>query len=230
MIVLTVSENWKMAYPDAAIGILALNNVTNPKEHAALDRRKSELEESLRQQYAGYDRAALKRLPTIEAYNNYYKRFKKSYHVQLQLESVVFKGKEIPSVAGLVEVMFMAELKNLLLTAGHDLTRLKMPVRIQVAEGNEQYVRMNGQKQRLKKQDMYIADAEGIMSSVIYGPDQRTKITADTRQVLFTVYAPPGIDQATVRQHLEDIEDYTLLIAPKAETRILQIYGTVSAD
>lgn len=203
-----------------------MDGVSNPKEHPALDRRKAELEESLRQKYAGYDRAALKQLPTLQAYNDYYKGFKKSYHVQLQLESVIFKDKAIPSVAGLVEVMFMAELKNLLLTAAHDLARVETPVSINVAEGNERYVRLNGQKQQLKKGDMYIADAAGIMSSVIYGPDQRTKIAADTQQALFTVYAPPGIDRATVREHLKDIEVYALVIVPEAETRKLQIYGT----
>lgn len=220
------SKKWKMTYPDAVIGILAMDNLANPKKNVALDRRKSELEESLRQRYTGTDRAALKQLPILQAYNDYYKGFKKSYHVQLQLESVIFKGKAIPSVAGLVEVMFMAELKNLLLTAVHDLTKVETPVSINVAEGNERYVRLNGQKQQLKKGDMYIADAVGIMSSVIYGPDQRTKITADTRQALFTVYAPPGIERATVREHLKDIEEFALLIAPEAETRILQIYGT----
>lgn len=222
----TVSEKWKKTYPEASIGLLALDGVNNPKEHPALDRRKAELEESLRQRFAGFDRATLKQLPTIQAYNDYYKRFKKSYHVQLQLESVVFKGKGIPSVAGLVEVMFMAELKNLLLTAGHDLAKLEMPVSIQVAEGSEQYVRMDGQKQRLKKQDMYIADAAGIISSVIYGPDQRTKITADTQKALYTVYAPPGIDQASVKQHLKEIEEYVLLIAPEAQTQVFQIFTT----
>lgn len=223
---LIVSEKWKMTYPDAVIGILAMDNVANPKKHVVLDQRKSELEESLRQRYAGTDRVALKQLPILQAYNDYYKRFKKSYHVQLQLDSVIFKGKAIPSVAGLVEVMFMAELKNLLLTAVHDLAKVEMPITIDVSEGIEQYVRMNGQIQQLKSGDMYIADAAGIMSSVIYGPDQRTKITADTRQALFTVYAPPGIDRENVREHLKDIEDYALLIAPKAKTRILQIYGT----
>ena len=57
----------------------------------------------------------------IQAYAAYYERFNKTYHVQLQLESVALKGKSIPRVSALVEAMFMAELENLLLTAGHDL-------------------------------------------------------------------------------------------------------------
>ena len=88
-----VSEVWKAAYPGAAIGILAMRGVSNPDRHAELDERKKELEHQLRSKYSGYDRSSLRSLPTIQAYNNYYKPFKKTYHVQLQLESVVFYGQ-----------------------------------------------------------------------------------------------------------------------------------------
>ena len=72
---------------------------------------------------------------TSGAYRDYYKRFDKTYHVQLQLESLLFKGKSIPSVAGLVDAMFMAEMKDWLLTAGHDLDSLQLPLRLEATTG-----------------------------------------------------------------------------------------------
>jgi DNA/RNA-binding domain of Phe-tRNA-synthetase-like protein len=203
-----------------------MRHVVNPERHPALDKRKQELETQLRARFSGHDRAALKALPTIQAYNNYYKRFKKSYHVQLQLESVALKGKSIPRVAALVEAMFAAELKNLLLTAGHDLEAVQMPVRLDVARGTERYICLNGQEQQLKAGDMMIADAQGVISSVIYGPDRRTQITSETRQVLFTVYAPPGIGEQAVYDHLQDIQANVLLFAPEAHVELLEVYGT----
>ena len=74
---------------------------------------------------------------------------------------------------------------------------------------------------------MFIADAEGVTSSIIYGPDQRTRITPATRNALFTVYAPPGIKPAAVRQHLEDIRAYVRLIAPEATVEALKVYAVV---
>jgi DNA/RNA-binding domain of Phe-tRNA-synthetase-like protein len=221
-----VSETWKTTYPGAVVGVLAMRGVVNPERHAGLDKRKEELENELRSQFSGYDRAALKALPTVQAYNAYYKRFKKTYHVRLQLESVVLKGKSIPRVAALVECMFMAELKNLLLTAGHDLEILQMPVGIDVADGSERYTRINRQEQTLKAGDMMIADAQGVISSVIYGPDHRTRIRPETRQVMFTVYAPPGIGEGAMCEHLQDIQANVLLVAPEAETMLLNAYGT----
>jgi len=203
-----------------------MRNVANPECHTALDKRKEELENQLRSRFSDYDRASLKALPTFQAYSAYYRRHKKTYHVQLQLESVVFKGRAIPRVAALVEAMFMAELKNLLLTAGHDLEALQMPVKIDVADGSERYIRLSGQEQELKPGDMMIADAQGIISSVLYGPDRRTRITPETRQVFFTVYAPPGIGEQAVYQHLQDIQANVLLVAPEAEVESLKVYGT----
>jgi DNA/RNA-binding domain of Phe-tRNA-synthetase-like protein len=222
----TVSEVWKATYPGAAVGILSMRGVSNPDYHPALDERMEEIEHELRSMYSGYDRSALRALPTIQAYHNYYKPFKKTYHLQLQLESVVFKNKSIPRVATLVEAMFMAELKNLLLTAGHDSDVLQAPLRIDVAEGSESYIRINRKEQKLKSGDMMIADSQGVISSVLYGPDYRTRITSTTKRVIFTVYAPPGIGEKIVEEHLQDIRSNVLILAPGAEVESLKVYRT----
>ncbi len=221
---ITVSETWKTTYPGAVVGILAMRDVVNPDHHPALDARKAELEERLRSRFAGVDKAALKALPTIQAYTAYYKRFKKTYHLLLQLESVAIKGKPIPRVAGLVEAMFMAELDDLLLTAGHDLERIQMPLKLDVSDGSECFTRINGQEQVLKPDDMFIADAQAVISSIIYGTDRRTQITSETKQVFFSTYAPAGIEEQAVRQHLENIRDNVEIIAPEAEVMSLQVF------
>jgi DNA/RNA-binding domain of Phe-tRNA-synthetase-like protein len=218
----SVSEAWKTEYPGAAAGVLAIGNVANPKSHAEMERVKEELEAQIRASFA--NKEELRALDRLQAYRAYYKRFKKTYHVQLQLESIAFKGKSIPRVAALVEAMFAAELKNRLLTAGHDLEIVEPPVRLDVALGSETFTRINGQEQQLKAGDMYIADTQGVLSAVIYGPDQRTRILPTTRRALFTVYAPPGIGAEAVRLHLQDIEAYARMIAPQAETELLRVY------
>jgi DNA/RNA-binding domain of Phe-tRNA-synthetase-like protein len=220
------SSIWRSTYPGASIGILAMKGVINPKQHEKLDEKKDELEETLRDQYASFDRASLKALPALAAYDAYYKKFKKTYHVQHQLESLVFKNRHLPKVAALVETMFMAEVKNLLLTAGHDLDVVELPLRIEVAGGSESYIRMNGEKQSLKVGDMMITDARGIISCIIYGPDQRTRIRPETERVVFTVYAPPGVEEGDVFGHLEDIRDNVMIVAPGASVELLEIFGT----
>jgi DNA/RNA-binding domain of Phe-tRNA-synthetase-like protein len=223
-----LTDAWRVAYPDAHVGFLVMHAVDNPASHPELERLKQGLEARLRAQFAGQDRNALASFATVPAYTAYYKPFKKSYHVQAQLESIVFKGKPIPSVAALVEAMFMAEVKHLLLTAGHDFARLQLPVTVSVAHGDERYTLLRGQEQTLKAGDMCMADRAAIISSIVYGPDQRTQITADTRSVLFAVYAPGGITASAVQAHLEDIRDYVRVVSPDAMVHTLQVWGARS--
>jgi DNA/RNA-binding domain of Phe-tRNA-synthetase-like protein len=203
--------------------------VANPDAHAGWDRRKRELEQQLRAQFAGGDRQTLAALASVRAYEAYYKPFKKTYHVRHQLESVVFKDKPIPSGAALVEAMFLAELKSQLLTAGHDLDTVRPPVSLNVSAGHERYVVLRGDEQGLKAGDMFIADQAGVISSILYGPDQRTRITASTRTALFTVYAPDGIAPQAVQAHLQNLRDHILVISPRAQVEVLQVFGAASA-
>jgi DNA/RNA-binding domain of Phe-tRNA-synthetase-like protein len=224
-VIFEVSDAWKVAFPQAHVGVLVMRDVSNPAHHAALEREKETLESQLRERFAGQTRGDLDQLPILQAYAAYYKRFKKTYHVQLQLESIVFKGKSIPSVATLVEAMFMAEVKNLLLTAGHDLDALQLPARLDVSQGDEIYTVMRGQPQQLKPGDMFIADREGIISNILYGPDQRTQIQAATRNMMFTVYAPDGINERAVLEHLHDIERYVRIVAPESRVEVRHVFG-----
>jgi DNA/RNA-binding domain of Phe-tRNA-synthetase-like protein len=221
-----VSSAWKSAYPGASVGVLAMHRVENPQRHRELDQKKEDLEEALRAQFSSEDRRSLRAIPVLAAYDSYYRQFGKTYHVQHQLESLLFKNRRIPRVASLVEAMFMAELKNLMLTAGHDLNAIEAPLRIDVATGTQSYVRMNGDDQAVKAGDMMISDGAGIVSCILYGPDRRTRIRPDTERVVFTVYGPPGVAQKDVLLHLEDIRENVMVISPAASVNTMEMLGT----
>ena len=225
-----VTSVWRSTYPEAHAGVLVMRAVSNPPHGSALESRKAALEERLRSQFSGQDRAAIASHPILRAYGEYYRRFKKTYHIQLQLESIVLKGKSIPSVAALVESMFMAEMQDMLLTAGHDLDVLRLPLTLGVANGTERYTLLRGEEQSLKPGDMMISDQEGVISSIVYGPDQRTQITPKTQSAIFTVYAPPGIDEQTVTDHLQHIKDNVLIFAPQGQVELLKVFKGTSHE
>ena len=128
-------------------------------------------------------------------------------------------------MAALVEAMFMAEMDTLLLTAGHDLDAVRLPLTLDVARQDESYVLLRGDAQAPKAGDMLIRDREGIVSSIVYGPDQRTQINAKTRNAVFTVYAPEGIRVEAIEEHLARIQTNVQIITPGAQVGLLQIYG-----
>ncbi len=219
---INISENWRQTYPGAVVGFLALAQVANPKLAPGLEPAKRALQAELRGRYA--DRAAIKAEPRIQAYAAYYKRFKKTYHVLQQVESVAVKGKKIPKVNALVEVMFMGELKNLLLTAVHDSDRLAGDLRVEVAVGGEPFDRMQGDTKQLIPGDMYMADEQGVISAVLYGADRRSMIQPQTTRALFAVYAPPGIGPRAVEHHLAYYQELAALVAPDCQTELCQVF------
>jgi DNA/RNA-binding domain of Phe-tRNA-synthetase-like protein len=223
MVSFVVSEEWKQAYPGASAGVLILKNVSNGRPPLELRARVQAIESDIKARYSGWDRAALAELPILQAYSAYYRRFKKTYHVQLQLESLVIKGRSLPRATALLEMMFSAELKNLLLTAGHDLEAVQGTLSLDVSQGSESYETISGETKTLKLGDMFIADQAGVISSIIYGPDRRTRLTDLTTEALFTVYAPEGIPPEAVRQHLEDIWDGVLLASPAGRVEMLAV-------
>jgi DNA/RNA-binding domain of Phe-tRNA-synthetase-like protein len=220
---LVVSDAWKAAYPGAAAGLLVMDTVANPSTHPELERRKDELTARLRERYGRLTRADIVALPTVQPYVDYYKRFKKTYHVQLQLESVALKGKALPRVAALVEAMFMAELENQLLTAGHDAAIVEPPIQVDVARDGESFVAFSGQTQPLQPGDMVMRDGGGVISSVLYGPDQRTRVRPETQRAVFAVYAPAGIGPERVTAHLHTIAAHVHVVVPDATIVSLEV-------
>jgi len=222
MIDLHVSEKFRDIYPDAIMGILAVENVVNAVTSEALEAEKRLLEEDLRAAFPS--REEIKADITLQAYAAYYKQFKKNYHVFFQVESVAVKSKPIPGVNALVEAMFMGELAHMLLTAGHDLDKVQGEVRLDSASGEERYTKINGEEQQLKANDMFVADEEGVLSSVIYGPDRRTSMTDRTERALFTIYAPAGITRELVMSQMNTIEGYIRVFSPNAITDTKQVF------
>lgn len=205
------------------LGVLVMTEVDNLASHSVLDKLKQELECELQKKYGENTRQELKDLHPIGSYVSYYKKFGYTYHVLPQLESVAH-GKAIPSVSPLVESMFMAELKNMLLTAGHDLEKIKGPLTFADCTGTEHYIGMNRKEITAIPDDKMIADRESVISSILKGPDCRTCIESGTQQVLYTVYAPQKIEDELILHHLNDIEAYVRTFSPSAHTPFIRVY------
>jgi DNA/RNA-binding domain of Phe-tRNA-synthetase-like protein len=227
MAMLLSTERWKAAYPGAGAGLLIMRNVSNPEGHPALDERRAEIETELRSRYGSLSKAEIRASGNFPAYDAFYKRFGQTYHVLMQVESVALKGKAIPRRAALVEAAFMAELRNGILTAAHDLDELELPMTIDLTDEGETFELYNGKLQPCKADDMTIRDRRGITSTIICGPAAYARVVPETTAALFYCYAPAGIGDAAVRDHLAEIEANVRLISPDAVTEALE---TVTAD
>jgi len=210
-------------YPGFKAGILIVEGIHNVQSDGAIQKMKAELEVNIRQQYAGFSREQLGEVPIIKAYNAYYKKFEKTYHVRSQVESII-KGKLMSNISAMLDAMFMAELKNIILTAGHDLDTLELPITLSVGDGIETYVQISGSDKKVHQNDLLMRDVQGIISTIVNGPDSRTKLTAQTKNALFAVYVPAEVPKGVVENHLKDIQNAILIFSKEAQTKLLEVF------
>lgn len=218
MIIISETDEWRTSHPGATIGLLELSGVKNADKALVLDNLKRETEARMRKIYAGFTRQDLVSLPVLSAYKEYYKRFKKTYHVQLQVESILLKGKNLPTISPLVDANFIAEVETFILTAGHDVARLQGPITIDISNEGDQMTQMNGNIQSLRTGDMVMKDAKGISCTIIYGQDHRSPISAKTSHVLYVAYAPAGVPGKAVETQLQKIEEIIQTFSPESTT------------
>jgi DNA/RNA-binding domain of Phe-tRNA-synthetase-like protein len=223
MLLISATHEWHAAHTGAIIGLLELSGIENIRTSSELDQRKRETETCLRGRYKGFTRRDFLSLPVMSDYERYYKRFNKTYHVQLQVESIVLKGKDLPTVIPLVDSNFMAEVETFVLTAGHDVGKLHGPLLIDVSREGEHITQMNGTFKAIREGDMIMRDAHGICCSVIYGQDNCSPISPETSCVLYVAYAPTGISWGTVDTQLRKIEDNIRLFSPNAFVEYRQL-------
>src|SRR5215467_10711536 len=214
MLSISATDAWRAAHPGGAIGLLELSGIGTAERPAGLDDRKRTTEALLRERYRGLTRPDIASLPVMSAYVRYYKRFSKTYHVQLQVESIVSKGKSLPDVTPLVDANFVAEVDTLVLTAGHDAAKLLGPISIDVSQDGDEMTQMNGALKPLLAGDMIMRDVGGVSCSIIYGQDNRSPISAGTAHVLYVAYAPAGVPVDSVEAQLQKIEENVRLFAP----------------
>ncbi len=207
MISIEATDAWRAMHTGGFVGLLELSGVDNHGPSPQLEARKREIEARLRARFAGASRADLLELPVMAAYAAYYKQYKKTYHVLLQLESIVSGARDLPTVSPLVDANFAAEVETLVLTAGHDVDPLVEPVLIDVSSENDTMMQMNGAEKRLRPGDMIMRDSNGISCSIIYGQDDRSPITHATSHALYVAYAPAGVPADAVDVQLAAIEE-----------------------
>ena len=216
MISISGTDEWKAAHPGAIIGLLELSGIKNTQKCPPLDDRKRETEALLREKYGEFTRQELVALPVMSAYKQYYSRFKKTYHVQLQIESIAQKGRKLPNVSPLVDANFIAEIETFILTAGHDVEKLQQPITIDISREGDTIIQMNGQQKPIRTGDMIMRDANGVSCSILYGQDNRSYISPETSHALYVAYIPEGIPTKIAMTQLEKIEEYIRLFSPNA--------------
>jgi DNA/RNA-binding domain of Phe-tRNA-synthetase-like protein len=205
----------KILYPKAVFGSLTVKSAPNKEQHDGLEERKRRLEAEIREVYPDVEDDDV-----IQGYDSHFKRWGRTYPIEFQIKSIK-KGRRLPRVSVLVDGMFMAELKNRILTSGHDLDAIRGGLSFDVSDKGEEYLKLSGEEQGLPMNDVVLRDEAGILASVLYGPARRSSISPKTRNALYFAWCPHGMDDEQITAHLTDLLSNLHTVFDKLDSEIV---------
>ena len=152
--------------------------------------------DEIRAEGADYDRETVFRQ---HPYFRYYRKFKKSYPVMMQVESFLLKGRPFPEGEYINAVAFLTELKTHILLGTHDADCIEGPVVLYSESEKTPFTGMINPDSHSYPGDLTGRDDKGVIISMIAGADDRTCIHEDTDHVVYLIFALPDIAEATGR-------------------------------
>lgn len=196
---------------------------------AAFEALKEKELAEIRQRFAGegdaetgadaYDRKAVF---GENPYFRYFKKFKKSYPVMMQLESYLLKGRPFPSGNPINEIAFLAELKTQILLGSHDIDKIEGDMVLFCGTEKTDFPGMRGEPIHIYPGDVSARDDRDIILSMIAGADDRTYITEDSRNIAYIFFATDKTPDTQFDQMAALLDGYIHTLAPAAEVQLVR--------
>ena len=169
----------------------------------------------IRQDNNPYDRAA--RFGS-DPYYRYFKKYKKTYPVLLQLESFLLKGRPFPEELPASALAFLAELRTGLLLGTHDIDRMQGALTLFAPTEKLSFPGLGGHESHSYPGDLTGRDDEGILFSRIGGPDARTCLTPSTQHAAYLIFGVPGCSPDRILAAQELLLQYLHVLASEVQT------------
>ena len=171
--------------------------------------------DAIRQEGENYDRETWFR---HDPYFRYFRKFKKTYPVMMQVESFLLKGRPFPEGRYINAVAFLTELKTRILMGTHDAERVDGDIVIYTETEKVPFPSIHGSEGHSHPGDTTGRDDSGVIISMIAGADSRTCLHEDSTHVLYLAFGTPGTSAEVLDECLDQAEEYVKTLAPNAVT------------
>ncbi|MEM7332122.1 MAG: phenylalanine--tRNA ligase beta subunit-related protein, partial [Chloroflexota bacterium] len=198
-------------YPDAQIGLLIVKGINNPPSKPEIIELLHEAQEAVRARFEGQVVSQLPQvLPWREAYRQFGAKPKKYPSSIENLIKRTLKGEQLNSINSLVDIYNIVSLRHVLPVGAEDLSRMQGDLRLTIAGDNEPPVKLLGEKEArppYPNEVIYTDDLGAICRRWNWKEADRTKLTNESRNVLFVIEILPPIERATLTNAMSDLED-----------------------
>jgi len=119
-----------------------------------------------------------------------------------QLKHIQERG--LPGGSSLVKALLLSEMGTGLLMGAQDAAPIRGPLVCDLAEEGETFRGMRAEV-LCRKGEIVLRDSEGIIATLFQGPDRRTRLNKDTKDIVFFVFSVPGMGATDVQEGMEAV-------------------------
>lgn len=212
----SLSEAYRTRYRGVPFGLTLISGCQNLISPPGFDTYKRKLLRKMRK------RENLAQISErIDTYDQFFRSFGYECPLPKHLKRTINSG--FPKYNLMVDVHFMAEMCGGILVAVADYDRFDGTLTLDVTDEGEICRGMGGRKMTTKKDEIVLRDEREIVCVLCQGPDEKTRISDDTGNVLFYAYGVPGIEGRYLEQGLTIAAD-TMVQFGNGKREYLEIF------
>ena len=191
----SISPAYEVKYPSVAFGLTLISGCKPLTDDAGFDQYKRKFLRKMRK------RETLAEISQrVDMYDRFFQSFGFECPLPKHLKRTIHSG--FPRYNLMVDAHFMAEMCAGILVAVADYDRIEGMLLLDVAREGERSAGMGGRQFTTKEGEIVLRDEEDIVCVLCQGADEKTRVTNETRNVLFYAYAVPGIDGINLAEGL----------------------------
>jgi len=189
------SSTYTIRYPDIAFGLALVSGCRNFHNPPGFDQHKRRLLRKMRRRET---LAAI--TERIEIYSAFFEHFGHPCPLPEHLRRTIHSG--FPRYNLMVDAHFMAEMCAGILVAVTDYDRFEGQLTLDVAKEGEHCTGLGWRDMATRQGEIVLRDDREIVCILCQGPDEKTRVTEDTGNVLYYAYAVPGIEARYLEEGL----------------------------
>jgi DNA/RNA-binding domain of Phe-tRNA-synthetase-like protein len=193
--VFSMSDRYKERYPGVGFGLTLITGCQDAANPPGFDQHKRKLLRKMRK------RETLAQITErIEIYNRFFQGFGFDCPLPGHLKRTVNSG--FPRYSLYVDAHFMAEMCAGILVAVTDFRRFDGNLTLDAADDGEACAGMGGREFICRDGEIVLRDEKEIVCVLCQGADEKTRVRAETTDVLLYAYAVPSIDNQFLEEGL----------------------------
>jgi len=193
---LTISDAYRNRFPNLVFGIGTIQDCVFFEKREDFKLYKRELLRKLKRRVT---------LAQIEERIHLYDKFFQEWGYPCPLPGHLKRTVEMgfPIVSLYIDAHIVAEMCQGILMAIQDLERFQGDWTLDLAREGETFQGVSGKIVICRDGEIVLRDEEGIVCSLFQGPDSRTKVDSESKNMVVYVFTAPGVEEDSVSRGIQ---------------------------